>query len=142
MLGRWLAFPWRKAPLGMRGEDAAARFLKRQGYRIIARGETWGKTEIDIIAVDRRDPRGRAIVFIEVKTRTSIAKGEPAAAVDEAKRRKLTIAALAYLKRKGLLNYPARFDVVSVLWPADEKRPTIEHFQNAFEPEGRGQMFA
>jgi len=122
---------------GQRGEDAAARYLRKLGYIILARGHRDSIGEIDLIAVD-----GRRVVFIEVKTRTSHDAGHPADAVDEAKQRRLTRLALAYLKRHDLLECSARFDVVAVTWPADSGRPTIEHFQNAFEAVGFEGMYS
>ncbi len=124
-------------PLGVRGEQAAARFLKRQRYKIVGRSQRDRIGEIDIVAVD-----GKTIVFVEVKTRTSHDRGHPAEAVDQDKQRRLTRVALSYLRRYDLLEYPARFDVVAVTWPQGQKRPTIEHFQNAFEAVGVGQMFS
>jgi putative endonuclease len=53
----------------------------------------------------------------------------------------LTRLALTFLKRHGLLESAARFDVVAVTWPQDEGPPRIEHFPNAFEPVGRWQLF-
>src|SRR5262245_23446274 len=123
-------------PLGRRGEYAAARFLKRLGYVIVARGHRDSIGEIDLIAVD-----GRTVVFIEVKTRTSHDAGHPADAVDDAKQRRLTRLALSYMKRHDLLDCKARFDVVAVTWP-ERGRPTVEHFKNAFEPVGVAGMFS
>ena len=79
-------------PLGRRGEDAAARYLKRLGYTIVARGHRDNIGEVDLIAVD-----GRTVVFIEVKTRTTHDAGHPADAVDEAKQQRLTRLALSYM---------------------------------------------
>lgn len=137
-LRSWLAgrFPAKKS-LGRRGEDAAARYLKRKGYHILARGVDSPLGELDIIAVD-----DRTIVFVEVKTRRSNEAGHPAEAIDPRKERRMTQAALAYLKAQGLLKYAARFDVVAITWPADSRRPAIEHYQNAFSPTGFGQFFS
>ena len=141
--------PWRAAffdhvskvfaprPLGRRGEDAAARYVKKMGYVIVAQSQRDQIGEIDLIAVD-----GRTIVFIEVKNRTSHDAGHPADAVDEKKQQRLTRLALSYLKRHDLLECAARFDVVAVTWPGDNGRPTIEHFKNAFEPVGFPGMFS
>jgi len=123
-------FPQR--PLGQRGERAAARFLKRRGYKIIARGDRPPGGELDLIAVDR----DRTLVFVEVKTRESAEAGHPSEAVDPAKQRRLTRLAVAFMKRHGLLQHPARFDVIAVTWPPSQRRPLIEHFPNAFEASG------
>ena len=122
--------------LGAAGERLAERFLRRKRYRIVARRARSQLGELDLVAVD-----GRVVVFIEVKTRRS-QDGNPADAVDHAKQQRLTRAALGYLKRQGLLEYSARFDVVAVTWPADGASPIVEHVTNAFEPIGKGQMFS
>jgi putative endonuclease len=70
------------------------------------------------------------------------ARTRPDEAVDAGKQQRLTRLALAYLKRHDLLECSARFDVVGVTWPAGARRPTIEHFRNAFEAVGRGQLFS
>ena len=93
--------------------------------------------EIDIIAVD-----DRTVVFVEVKTRKSDDAGHPADAIDTAKQRRMTQAALAYLKSHRLLQNAARFDVVAITWPVDSSWPTIEHYRNAFSPTGAGQFFS
>ena len=93
--------------------------------------------EFDLVAVD-----GRTVVFVEVKTRESHEAGHPVEAVDADKQARLTRLALAYLKRHDLLECPARFDVVAITWPERAGKPQIEHFANAFEPTGRGQMFS
>jgi putative endonuclease len=77
-----------------------------------------------------------------VKTRTSHDAGHPAEAVGPEKQQRLTRLALAYLKRHDLLENPARFDVLAITWPEKARQPTIEHFKNAFEAVGRGQMFS
>lgn len=132
---------WRRArrppPLGRRGENAAARFLQRLGYKIVARSRRDRIGELDLVAVD-----GRTVVFVEVKTRSDLRAGHPADAVDDEKQRRLTRLALAFLKQHDLLECPARFDVIAVTWPADSRRPTVDHFRNAFEATGEGQLFS
>ncbi len=133
----WLTGWRRPRSLGQRGEAAAERFLKKHGYIIVARGQRDRLGEIDLVAVD-----GRTVVFVEIKTRQSVAKGHPSEAVHEEKQRRLTRLALAYLRRHDLLENPARFDVISIVWPEGERKPLIEHYKNAFEPIGEGQMFS
>lgn len=133
----WFARRFSEKSLGDRGEDAAAKFLKRQGFHILARGLDSPLGELDVIAVD-----GRTVVFVEVKTRRSDEAGHPAEAIDSRKEQRMTQAALAYLKSNRLLNYAARFDVVAITWPENARQPTIEHYKNAFSPVGTGQFFS
>jgi putative endonuclease len=129
---------WRRYwSLGQRGERAAERYLRRRGYKIVSRRERDAFGEIDLVAVD-----GRTVVFIEVKTRRSHDAGHPAEAVGPEKQQRLTRLALAYLKRHELLEYPARFDVLAITWPQGSRKRAIEHYKNAFEAVGRGQMFS
>ncbi len=138
-IGRWITTSDRFS-LGPAGEKAAADYLKKLGYRILARGHRQRLGEIDLIALD-----GNWIVFVEVKTWASNQGGDPSQAVDARKQEKLTRAALIYLKRRGLLDQPARFDVVSIVWPGSDNgvklKPTVRHFKNAFDAIGNGQMY-
>jgi putative endonuclease len=133
----WFARRFPEKSLGDRGEDVAAKFLKRQGYHILGRGLDSPLGELDIVAVD-----GRTVVFVEVKTRQSDNAGRPSEAIDQRKEQRMTQAALAYLKSNRLLEYSARFDVVAITWPEKVRQPTIEHFRNAFSPVGAGQFFS
>jgi putative endonuclease len=132
----WLRLD-RRLPLGRRGEKAAARYLQRLGYVIVARGQRAAIGEIDLVAVD-----GRTVVFVEVKTRTTQDAGHPSDAVDDAKQRRLTRLALSYLQRHDLLECRSRFDVVAVTWGDANQRPLIEHYANAFEAVGVTGMFS
>jgi len=130
VLWRWLASA---LPLGPRGERAAAAFLRRRGYRIVARSWRSPAGEVDIIA-----RCGRTLVFAEVKTRASADRGEPWEAVDRRKQARIARAAAAYLQglsRRGMDDdWAVRFDVVAITWPEGRgARPTVEHFEAAFE---------
>jgi putative endonuclease len=142
MFGKILSDWWRRyfppKTLGQRGEAAAARFLRRRGCKILARGDRLRRRdELDLVVLD-----GKTIVFVEVKTRRTQEFGHPAEAVDLPKQQRLTRLALAFLKRHRLLEHPARFDVVAVTWPEDTRRPAIEHVQNAFEAAGKDGFFS
>ncbi len=128
---------WIGKLLGNRGERLAARFLRRQGYKILARQYSNRFGEIGLVALD-----GESIVFVEVKTRRSGSAGHPVEAVTHEKQSKLTRAALAFLKRHRLLERSARFDVVAILWPKGAKHPEIDHYRSAFTPVGFGQMYS
>ena len=111
--------------LGQAGEDRAARFLMTQGYRIIERNYRTRSGEIDLIAL-----HDGAVVFIEVKTRTSDAFGAPELAVNPQKQQRMVKAALGYIKYKKLHQVPCRFDVVAITAAAEKE---VELIKNAFE---------
>jgi putative endonuclease len=103
------AMPWRKRiPAGRRGEQLAARHLKRSGYIILARNYRTAGAEIDLIALDND-----TLVFVEVKARGGTGFGLPQEAVDYDKRERIRRAALVYAERRGV-DLPARFDVVAI----------------------------
>lgn len=129
--------PWWRRWFGSRSERAAATYLKRLGYRILHRNFSCPLGELDLIALD-----GSCIVFVEVRSTEADDMTKPAASVDDAKQRRLTRLALFYLQRKRLLDRSARFDVLTLSWPANSDRPAVEHYRNAFEATGRFQMFS
>ncbi len=120
-------------PLGLKGERHAAKILRRKGFRILLLGKRNRFGELDIIAVDERDER-RTLVFVEVKTRHNDRGGSPSEAVTIVKQRRLSRSAMAFLKTHDMLDHPARFDVVSIIWPRESRKPNeVKHLENAFE---------
>ena len=114
-------------PLGLRGEQAARKYLQRAGWQILATRSQELVGELDLVAVDQG-----TVVFVEVKTRRSAQAGLPVEAVDDRKQRQLARLALVYLKRHRLLGYPVRFDVIGLTWPETLRRPEIRHVRGAF----------
>ena len=112
--------------LGLRGEDAAVRYLQQRRFKILERNFTTPLGEIDIIARD-----GRALVFIEVKTRSSLAFGSPAEAVGPRKQRQIIRAAKWFLASGQWRELQPRFDVVSVLMQGSTVE--VEHLPAAFD---------
>jgi putative endonuclease len=112
---------------GRIGEAQAEKFLKKAGLKIIARNVRVGYDELDLIA--KQDD---TLIFVEVKTRAGEDFGRPAAAVNRAKRKKLSRAAMHFLKKNKLRPPYIRFDVVEVVG----EEPEIRHIQNAFTLEG------
>jgi putative endonuclease len=111
---------------GILGERAAKIYLQQQGLKFLTANFDSPRGEIDLIFRD-----GDCLAFVEVKTRSSEKWGRPASAVNAARRRRLSRAALDYLRR--LKNPPVkiRFDIVEVLLKAgsiDE----IRHLPNTF----------
>lgn len=116
-----------RSETGRRGEELAAQYLLKQGYKVIARNYRVPCGEIDIIAQDKA-----TLVFVEVKTRSSIGFGLPAESVTPRKQRQIAKAAFVFLEQNGGMNRSARFDVVSVVLSGGGP-PWIELIKNAFD---------
>lgn len=108
-----------KKKLGKRGEKRAARYLKRQGWKILQTNYRTPFCEVDIIA-KRKD----VLSFCEVKTRLTDSFGSPREAVTAAKQKLYIRAAHHYLN--GAENCTVRFDVIEVF------KNRINHIENAF----------
>lgn len=137
MAGETPVKPWWRRWFGTRSERAAARYLKRQGYRILGRNYSCPRGEIDLIALDQG-----TIVFVEVRSTANESVDKPAASVDARKQTRLTNLALHFLQKHRLLDRSARFDVLAISWPADAREPAITHCRHAFEAVGRFQMYS
>jgi putative endonuclease len=112
---------------GDAGERAAARYLRRLGFRIVCRQYRNAFGEIDLIAID-----GEWLVFVEVKTRRSDQAGRPEEAVTGEKQRRVTRTARAFIRQRKLEKFRSRFDVVGVTWREGNRKPAIEHIPHAF----------
>lgn len=96
--------------LGAEGEATAAAWYEARGYDIVARNWRCREGELDLVV-----RRGRQLVFVEVKTRTTDRFGVPAEAVTLAKQRRLRGLAMRYLADTGTRASDLRFDVVAIL---------------------------
>jgi putative endonuclease len=104
--------------LGRAAEAAAARFLERRGYRVLATNFRARGGELDIVAEDEG-----SLAIVEVRYRSSERFGGAAASVTFLKRSRIVRAARALLARNPTLaSLPARFDVVEVTGPLDDLR--------------------
>lgn len=117
----------RRKALGHQGENMAENFLQAKGYRMIARNVRMQHGEIDLIAAD-----GETLVFVEVRTRSSVVYGTPAESVTWRKRRKLRELALAYLQNSNQPVARFRFDVIGIVHLPGDAQPRIDHITNAF----------
>ena len=95
--------------LGAMGEAAAADWLRKKRWKILAMNYRCRLGEVDIIARD-----GSEIVFVEVKLRRTGGYAPAAEYVTPSKQRKLRLAAESWLAENGLEDPPCRFDVVEV----------------------------
>ena len=115
---------------GNLGEDFAADYLEKEGYRILERNYATKLGEIDIIA-----QKDNFIAFVEVKARSEDSMYAPREAVTFSKQRKICKAAMLYKMRKGF-NVRPRFDVFEIIYDRyslEVKKFT--HIKNAFGTE-------
>jgi putative endonuclease len=111
--------------VGRRGEKIAERYLKRRGYRIVARNFRAAGAEIDLVAMD-----GATVVFIEVKTRRNANAGSPAESVTEHKQRQIRRAAEVFAARYRANERAMRFDVIAIVGAG--RQTQIELLKDAF----------
>jgi putative endonuclease len=111
---------------GNKGEMIALTYLRRRGMHLLEKNYRAGRKEIDLIM--RED---ETIVFVEVKSRTSLAYGTPAESVTANKQRNIIQAAMSYIQQNGYDEYAVRFDVVEV----DLNSMSINHISDAFAVE-------
>ena len=97
---------------GRRGEDLAHRFLRRQGFVVVARNHrlATGDAEADLIAWE-----GEALVIVEVKSRGSADHGPPDRALSEEKFHHMRRVAREYAAKTATPWEQVRFDVVTVV---------------------------
>ena len=111
--------------VGREGEALAANFLQQKGYEIVDRNWHYGPKEIDIVARE-----GDTMVFVEVKTRSTLAFELPQEAVTKKKMKNLVEAADAYMIQNNI-DLEGRFDIVAVLNGNPPK--VIEHLEGAWQ---------
>lgn len=127
--------------LGALGERAAARYLKRNKYRVVERNIRLGPGEIDLLCLA---PDRRTVVVVEVKSRrthNSSGARVPEAGITHRKRQKLRLLSEILVRKRGWEGRPLRIDVVAVEFAADvsawrrlwrRQRPSsIRHFEGA-----------
>ena len=69
-------------PIAKIGEELAAEYLRKKGYKIIDRNFRKGYGEVDIVAIEDPNSSEKTLVFVEVKTRTSNLYGSPLEAIN------------------------------------------------------------
>ncbi len=111
----------RKDVLGRQGEQLAAEYLQRAGFRVLERNYRCSEGELDIVAADRR-----VLVACEVKTRSSASFGLPIEAITAEKVRRLRRLAVRWVMTHGTFFDELRVDAVGVLRTSSGEF-TIEH---------------
>ncbi|HEX7678723.1 MAG TPA: YraN family protein [Thermoanaerobaculia bacterium] len=112
--------------LGKRGERRAAWFYRLRGYRIVERNLRMRGGEIDLVV-----RRGGLLVFVEVKTRQSVAAGYGVEAVDRRKKLQIISLTSAYLTRHPH-DGEVRHDILSLFWTGWWF--VVTHYPDAFRP--------
>lgn len=116
-----------KYKLGRWGEERAAAYLRRHGYKIIGMNYACRGGEIDIIAQKRG-----FIAFVEVKLRKNAAFGEAREFVTRAKQERIMMTAQMWLAENDCELQP-RFDVIEIYAPnGAEGKLDIRHLEDAF----------
>jgi len=113
--------------IGQKGETAAAKYLRKLGWKILEQNYRTSRGEIDLIAKD-----GDVLIFVEVKSYSCRSFYLPSFSIDKNKRQCIIKAAKTYLFKKNIRDTNCRFDVITIYkdFRGDRK---IEQYKNAFE---------
>ncbi|MFC1897792.1 YraN family protein [Chloroflexota bacterium] len=111
---------------GILGEKLAKDFLKKRGYRILETNYRCPEGEIDIIAKHQD-----SLVFIEVRTKTSLKFGSPEESITLTKKERLRATAAHYQQNHSDLPLLCRIDFVAVELNQDGGLSRIELIENA-----------
>jgi putative endonuclease len=111
---------------GKMGERAAADLLRSKGFEILATNYRFKKTEIDIIA-----RKAKLLVFVEVKTRSTVKFGMPEEFVDKKKQSCMAQAAAYYLEQNQIEG-EIRFDIIAI--HKTLRGMQLHHIEDAFFP--------
>jgi len=111
---------------GKLGEKLAQKFLKKKSYRILETDFRCRMGEIDIVA-QQKD----YLVFVEVRTKSSLDFGTPEESITQSKKEKLIASALTYISTHQNLPPLWRIDVVAIEVDQKGKSKRIELIENA-----------
>jgi putative endonuclease len=93
---------------GAAAEDAAEKYLRSLGYRIVERNVYTHLGELDVVALE-----GETLCFVEIKARASGEYGRAVEAVGPRKQKRLARAAAMFLA-KNRSKRACRFDVLAL----------------------------
>ena len=111
--------------LGKRGEDLACAFLEKNGYIIVVRNIKVGRKELDIVAIHEN-----MLIFIEVKTRSSVTFGTPLESIGHTKLKRIIHAAQLYAAWHQKLPQLLRIDAIEVFFERGNTEAEITHHKN------------
>lgn len=110
--------------IGKKGEELAASYLREKGYEILSRNYRFKKSEVDIIC-----SKNDLLIFVEVKTRSSLKYGQPEVFVSLNQQKAIIRAAEEYLLETDW-KQDLRFDIISIFMKKEDAE--IEHLKDAF----------
>jgi putative endonuclease len=118
-----------KNTLGHMGESLAENWLRAKGFQVLAHNYRCKHGEIDLIAT-----RANALIFVEVKTRTTSTFGSPQAAITRTKRSHLIKTALHFLSTSTQKPYKAwRHDLIAIILTRNHKLQSLDHIKNILD---------
>jgi len=114
-----------KHEIGLKGEEIAKNYLQSNSYEVLEERWRYNKAELDIIC-----KKGDALIFVEVKTRSTDYYGPPEEFVSVKKKKLMSMAASAYMQKVNH-DWEIRFDIISIIIDGKQKHK-LQHFKDAF----------
>lgn len=116
--------------VGKTGEEIAAKFLEKKGFRIIETNvnRKWG--ELDIVAENKKTKRVHVVEVKTVSGSVASAHMHPAENLTKHKLQKLERTAILYTKQKGIIDW--QFDVVLVWYQKSTPSVQVKHIERIY----------
>jgi putative endonuclease len=118
--------PPAKDAVGRAAESLVADYVAKRGFEIVGRNVRVGRLELDILA-----RRGKLLVVVEVRSRSTDRFGSPLLTVDKKKIARVRQAAARWLAANEIGTAELRFDAAAVTFLPGED-PRIEYYERAF----------
>lgn len=116
-----------KKSLGRYGENLAAAYLQRRGYRIIGRNYQLQHLELDLVA----QKNGQTIIF-EIKTRLLKENALQDSLVSRRQKLNLKKAAKKYAAKLKINFDLIHFDLILINLDCPQKKAHLKHFSDIF----------
>lgn len=117
--------PQHNQRIGRTGEQVAASYLQKHGYRIVLRNFKARYGEIDIIC-----EKDGVLIFVEVKTRIGNQFGAPEEAITPRKLREIIQTSQYFALLHSLQSAAQRIDVIAISLTAENNLLSLNHIQS------------
>ncbi len=121
-----------KKQIGQLGEDIAVKYLIKKKYKILERNFSYKVRSLNLGEIDIIAKKGKTIVFVEVKTKTSNEQISPEDKINLKKLKTIQDVGQIWLQKNKISpDTPWQIDIVSIVLDLQKRIAKVTHFENA-----------